>query len=395
MSQSIPLDQQLFPYFQPIIGIASGTIVGYEALARQRNAEGKVVSAGYLFHSHHISDEQKIAWDRSLRYQALEKFSQFPGNGYLALNISPSWIDSVDDPNKLPTLEMLNDFNLDKSRIIIELTETKGNLQKLAEIVNVYRRHGLQVAIDDFGSGYSQLDRVIAIRPDIIKLDMRLFKQASKKGGIASDVVHLLTRLAKRTGCRVVCEGIETDNEFSFALNSGTHMMQGYLFSPAIADFLPAETYKRHIESLRKKFLQRTLCNERKKNIVLTEIKQLVKHLQQALQTDFNLNELAALPFEENGILGFYICNNEGDQISSSFVFSQGKWFENHKEYGFNWSWRPYFYQILALEHPQACDEPIASDVYRDFDTDKLCKTLSIRIDEERILLVDTIAFMS
>lgn len=395
MSQSISLDLQLFPYFQPIIGIASGTIVGYEALARQHNAEGKIVSAGHLFHSHHISDEQKIIWDRALRYQALEKFSQFQGKGYLALNISPSWIASVDDPNKLPTLEMLNDFNLDKSRIIIELTETKGDLHKLAEIVKVYRRHGLQVAIDDFGSGYSQLDRVIAIHPDIIKLDMRLFKQASKKGGIASDVVHLLTRLAKRTGCRVVCEGVETDNEFFFALNSGSHMMQGFLFSPAIADFQPAETYKRHIGSLRKKFLQRSISSEQKKNTALSGIKQLVKRLQQALQTDFNLNELAALPFEENGILGFYICNNEGEQISSSFLFSQGKWFENHKEYGFNWSWRPYFYQMLSLDYEQACNEPIASDIYRDFNTEKLCKTLSIRIDEERILLVDTIAIMN
>lgn len=395
MSESTSLDLQLFPYFQPIIGIASGSIVGYEALARQYNSERKVVSAGYLFHSPQISDEQKIVWDRNLRYQALEKFSQFQGKGYLALNISPSWIASVDDPNKLPTLEMLNDFNLDKGRIIIEITETKGDLQKLAEIVKVYRHHGLQVAIDDFGSGYSQLDRVIAIRPDIIKLDMRLFKQTSKKGGIASDVVHLLTRLAKRTGCRVVCEGIETDNEFFFALSSGTHMMQGYLFSPAVADFLPAATYQRHVGSLRKKFLQRTLSNEQSKNTALTGIKLLVKQLQQALQTDFNLNELAALPFEENGILGFYICNNEGEQISSSFIFSQGKWFEDPKECGFNWSWRPYFYQILALEHTQACNEPIDSDIYRDFDTDRLCKTLSIRIDEKRILLVDTIAFMS
>jgi EAL domain-containing protein (putative c-di-GMP-specific phosphodiesterase class I) len=330
-----------------------------------------------------------------LRYQALEKFSQFAGKSYLAINISPSWIDSIDDPNKLPTLEMLNDFKLDKSRIIIELTETKGDLQKLTEIAKVYRSHGLKVAIDDFGSGYSQLDRVIAIRPDIIKLDMRLFKQASKKGGIASDVVHLLTRLAKRTGCQIVCEGVETDNEFFFALNCGTHMMQGFLFSPATADFQPVATYQRHVQSLRKKFLQRAVSNEQKNNIALANIKKLVKQLQQALQTDFNLNELAALPFEENGILGFYICNNEGEQISSSFVFSQGKWFENPKERGFNWSWRPYFYQLLALEQTHACDEPIASDTYRDFDTDKLCKTLSIRLDEKRILLVDTIALIS
>ena len=395
MSQSIPLDLQLFPYFQPIIGIASGTIVGYEALARQRSTEGKVISAGHLFHSHHISDEQKIALDRSLRYQALEKFSQFQGKGYLSLNISPSWIASVTDPKKLPTLEMLNDFDLDKSRIIIELTETQGDLNKLAEIVKIYRQHGLQVAIDDFGSGYSQLDRVIAIQPDIIKLDMGLFKQATRKGGIASDVVHLLTRLAKRIGCRVVCEGVETDDEFFYAINSGTHMMQGYLFSPAVADFLPAETYSRHIGSLRKKFLQRTLTTEQKKNAALVEIKQLVKHLQQALQTDFNLNELAALPFEKNGILGFYLCNNEGEQISSSFLFSQGKWSENYKERGFNWSWRPYFYQILALEYTQACDEPITSDAYRDFESDRLCKTFSIRIDEERVLLVDTVALIS
>lgn len=395
MSHSISLDLQLFPHFQPIIGIASGTIIGYEALARQSNPEGKIVSAGHLFHSQHISDEQKIVWDRSLRYQALQKFSQIQGAGYLALNISPSWIESVDNPDKLPTLEMLTELNLDKNRIIIELTETKGDLRKLAEVVKIYRRHGLQVAIDDFGSGYSQLDRVIAIRPDIIKLDMRLFKQASKNGGISSDVVHLLTRFAKRTGCRVVCEGVETDNEFFFALESGAHMMQGNLFSQAIADFLPSETYKRRIASLRKKFLQRTVALEQKKNAALIEIKHLVKQLQQALQTDFNLNELAALPFEANGILGFYICNNEGEQISSSFVFSEGRWFENHKEYGFNWSWRPYFYQILALSYEEACDAPIASDVYRDFDSDKLCKTLSIRIDEERILLVDIVALIS
>jgi EAL domain-containing protein (putative c-di-GMP-specific phosphodiesterase class I) len=100
----------------------------------------------------------------------------------------------------------------------------------------MYRKEGLRVAVDDFGAGFSQLERVIAIQPDIIKLDMRLFQNAAR-GGVETDVVHLLTRLAKRTGCRIVCEGVETDEDFLFGLNCGAQYMQGYLFSPATANF--------------------------------------------------------------------------------------------------------------------------------------------------------------
>jgi EAL domain-containing protein (putative c-di-GMP-specific phosphodiesterase class I) len=379
---------KLVPFFQPIIGVASGSIVGYEALARYFDANGQPVSAGHLFFDPAITDQQKITWDRQLRQQALQKFSQLQSNCYLSLNISAAWLKYVEDVNELPTLKMLQEMKIDKRRIVIEISDAKGDLDKLAEIVKVYRRHGLKVAVDDFGAGYSQLERVIAIRPDIIKLDMQLFKLASK-GGVASDVVNLVTRLAKRTASRVICEGVETDAEFFFGLNCGAQLMQGFLFSPAVPEFVESLSYQRHIHSLRKKFLQRILPQEQKNYQKLIEIKQLVKQLQQALRTDFNLNHLMTLPFEASGILRFYICNNEGQQLSASFVFAKGKWFEDPKQIGFNWSWRPYFYQILALEPQQACSEPMSSESYRDFSTDKLCKTLSIRIDEMRILLVD------
>jgi len=388
MTLSTTPDPAIFPYFQPIISVASGIIEGYEALARSYDLQGRVVSAGGVFFDPQISDEQKIEWDRRLRYQALQKFSQLKTNCYLTLNISAAWLKYVEDMSQLPTLKMLHEMNIDKRRIVIEITEEKGDLDHLAELVKVYRQHGLKVAIDDFGAGYSQLERVIAIQPDIIKLDMQLFKQANK-GGVARDVVQLVTRLAKRSGSHVVCEGVETTAEFFFALQAGIPLMQGFLFSPAMAEFSPPTTHQRHIDSLRNKFLHKTLPNERKNNSKLATIKQLVKQLQQALQTDFNLNQLAALPFEISGILRFYICNNQGQQLSASFVFSQKKWFEDARQMGFNWSWRPYFYQILALDSPLACHEPIASESYRDFNTDKLCKTFSIRIDEMRILLVD------
>lgn len=384
-------EKKLFPYFQPIIGAASGAIIGYEALARQHDANGRVISAGALFSSPDIAAEQLIAWDRMVRRQALEQFSRSNFNGYLTINISAAWIDLLADFNSLPTLLMLDQFNIDRSRIIIEITESKGDLDKLVEIAGVYRQHGLKIAIDDFGAGFSQLERVMAIQPDIIKLDMQLFQSAAK-GGIASDIVHLISRLAKRTGCRIVCEGVETDDDFHFGLNCGAQYMQGYLFSPATAEFKEPLHYQQQISSLRKTFLTKTLAKEEQKIQFIANIKGLIELLKKALESDFNLNKLSAHPFEQSGVLRFYLCNNEGDQISSNFNFTDTKWFEDSKQLGFNWAWRPYFYQLLALESAQDSYRLVTSERYRDFNTDILCKTLSLRLDDERILLIDIAA---
>ncbi|MBL1262821.1 EAL domain-containing protein [Methylomicrobium sp. RS1] len=394
MSDSISskaIEKILFPYFQPIICTASGSIVGYEVLARQYDENGHVISAGGLFNSPFITDSQLILWDRMLRRQALKHFDESNFQGYLAINISASWINYIDDFTALPTLQMLQELNIDKSRVIIEITESKVELEKLIGVVKEYRKHGLKVAIDDFGAGYSQLERVIAIRPDMIKLDMELFKQALK-GGIEHDVVHLITDLCKRTGCRLVCEGVESEEEFFYALDCGAHFIQGYLFSKAEAEFKNPDHYHGQFGLLRKKFLQRTLHKETRKLTFFEQIKRSVELLRVALTTDFNLGELATTPFELSGVLRFYLCDAEGNQISPNFNFGEGKWHEEPTEAEFNWSWRSYFYQLLALEHVQNSHRIVASERYRDFSTGLLCKTLSLRLDEQRILLVDIIA---
>ncbi|HEY8098545.1 MAG TPA: EAL-associated domain-containing protein, partial [Methylobacter sp.] len=236
-----------------------------------------------------------------------------------------------------------------------------------------------------------QLERVMAIQPDIIKLDMQLFQNATR-GGIASDVVHLISRLAKRTGCRIVCEGVETVEDFHFGLSCGAQYMQGYLFSPATAEFKEPRHYQQQISSLRKTFLKKTLVKEAHKIQFIANIKGLIELLKKALETDFSLNKLPAQPFEKSGVLRFYLCNNEGDQISANFNFAGGKWFEDAAQLGFNWAWRPYLYQLLALESAKDSYRVVTSERYRDFNTDILCKTLSLRLDDERILLIDIAA---
>lgn len=384
-------DKTLFPYFQPIVCAANGNIVGYEALARQYDANGRVISAGGLFSNPDIAHSQLIEWDRKVRRQALQQFSKINGSSYLTINISATWLSYVSDFNELPTLQMIDEFGIDRSRIVIEITESEGNIDEIVNTVDIYRKNGIKVAIDDFGSGFSQLERVMAIQPDIIKLDMKLFQNAAK-GGIASDVVHMLTRLARRTGCRIVCEGVETAEEFFFGLNCGAQYMQGYLFSPAVAEFQNSTHYQKEIYALRKQFLQTTIGRERGKIQLIHVIKNMVEYLKDALHKDFKLEQLPTDIFHDCDVLRFYICNNEGDQISPNYNFIDDKWSLDDEKLGFNWSWRAYFYQLRALEVTSECYRIVSSDHYRDYNSDLLCKTLSLRLDEERILLVDIAA---
>lgn len=381
---------QLFPYFQPIISIANGKIIAYEALARQRDKNNKVISAGGLFASPKLEAKQRIDLDRQVRWMALQKFSELDGDSFLTLNISAAWIDNIRHLNALPTLKMLDELSIDRQRIILEISEAHADIHKLREIVKRYRNQGLRVALDDFGSGASQLERVLAIHPDIIKIDMQLFKKASK-GGIAGDVVHMLTRLGKRTGCQIICEGVETEAEFLFGLNCGAQLIQGQLFSPAEAEFKPSNSYEQHIASLRSKFFKNTLSKVQKNILGINITKELIYKLKDALQVDFNLNELAKWNFSYSNILRFYLCDNNGQQISPNFNFTENNWFSDPRKIGFNWSWRPYFFQLIALENCGDYGRIVTSERYLDYDTGLLCKTLALRLDNERILLTDII----
>lgn len=382
---------KLLPYFQPIVSVANGKIIGYETLARQLNAQNKIVSAGSLFSSPELDAKLRTELDRQVRWEALQKFAELDNNTYLAINISASWIDNLKHLNALPTIKMLDDLKIDRQRIILEITEDHANTNKLKEIVKRYRKQGLRVALDDFGAGSSQLQRVMAIQPDIIKIDMRLFKHASK-GGIAGEVVNLMTRLGKRTGCQIICEGVETDEEFLFGLSCGAQYMQGNLFSKAHPDFKPPNIYEQHITSLRNKFLKNTLAKIQNKVESINVTKELIYRLAEALQGDFNLNELASWNFSQSGLIRFYLCDNKGYQLSADFNFAEDKWYTDPRKIGYNWSWRPYFFQLLALEVTGDRNRIVTSERYRDFGSDLLCKTLALRLDSDRILLVDIIA---
>jgi len=376
-----------FPHYQPLIYLPNRRIAGYEMLARRRDDKGHVVSAGAMFGDLSLPAEYRIEVDRHLRRQGFARFSHDAGAGFITVNISPDWINRLGDKIASPTLCMIDEAGLDPRRVIIEITETAGELDRLQRLVRQYHAGGLRVAIDDFGAGNSQIDRIIALAPDMIKLDMRLFKMAAQ-GGLSADVLLGMMAIAERAGCEVVCEGVESIEEFCFGIECGAHYMQGFLFAPGLQAPLAADHFTPQVDALIQQYFGRK-CERLSHTIDHSRaLKHAVLGLQRELQGNSAPETITRAPLRTLGIMRFFICDTNGRQLSPNYEVGRDSISLDHRYVGYNWSWRPYFPTLTAMK-ARADFDLVASTTYRDASTSLLCKTFGLFLDEKRVLLVD------
>lgn len=117
-------------------------------------------------------------------------------------------------------------------RIVLEMTEhaVVDDYDRLAAVLTPLRAQGLQVAVDDAGAGYASLRHVLAVQPDLIKIDMALTRGCD--GDLARrTLLTALADFAEATSCRLVAEGVETEGELRAVASCGVHLAQGYFLA--------------------------------------------------------------------------------------------------------------------------------------------------------------------
>lgn len=379
------LDGQPIAVFQPFIDTATGRIAGVEALARVKDTNGELRSAGPLFSDPKVSSSALRRLDREIRGQALAQFSQAPADWFLSLNISPRWITRLRAEQPLPSLKQLHISAIAAARVVFEITELSGTSSRLEKAVVQYRKAGARIAIDDFGAGYSQLDRVLALQPDILKLDMQLFQEAAR-GGPSSEVVRALAKMAEKTGCWIIAEGVETEAQLYFALECGARYVQGFLFAKPSPVFYQSEAFVAHFAQLRDRYVAQKLTER------LAQIDQR-KHMQALL------NNLATWPFDKPPpllpstdrfpwLIRIYQCDANGTQVTANYQRHANTWLEDSRYLGHNWSWRPYFHQLIS--EGREAERMICSGTYRDATSNLYCLTAGQFINGgQQLLLMD------
>lgn len=392
------LDSELIvTHFQPLLSFKRKQIIGFEALSRGINPGDKsLIPPGTL-----IEEAEKygliLELDRLFRRKAIEAFSgyyQKNRNSVLSINLDSNAIkEGLGSRNLIKTVEK---FRIEPSSIIIEILESEvDDINILERFVEEYRNMGFMIALDDFGSGYSNWDRIVKLRPDLIKLDRSIIS------GIDSDfyrqeVARSIIKLSHNTGSIVIAEGIETEEEALKILELNADMLQGFLMGiPSPLNEIETDIISERMNSISAEYI-----SERNFRIK-SEEKEISRYtaIVEKIAADLSGGE-RYLPEETlkdelrkyDSIECAYVLDDAGIQRSETVINSNMKKTGRSRifqpdEPGSDQSNKDYFYSLFN-GHDRYISEPYISTA-----TGSLCITISRRYmdpeGKQRILCVD------
>lgn len=215
-------------FYQPQYDTACGCVSSLEVLIRHRSHQGVVTPPTFLTHFAQLGLTAEL--DLWVIKQALIEVSPLAHNQRfkVSINVSP---DTVLIPGFAQTvMNMIESSALDFHQVELEITEelliqdettTWNVLQQLRSV-------GIQIALDDFGSGYSSIGYLHKFDFDKVKIDRSLLLNLTQKNG--REMFRLTSELVRTMGAAIVVEGVESEDQLAFVNLQNIHLVQGYLF---------------------------------------------------------------------------------------------------------------------------------------------------------------------
>lgn len=217
--------------FQPVVMLATGEPIGFEALARFPDEGHRPAGAWFLDAERAgLRGELEIAAIRA----AVAARAVLPRGKFVAFNLSPRTATEQD------LREVLASVSLDEVVLDVNEDTAVDEYEKYGHAIEDLRQEGVRVALDDTGVGFVSLRYVIDVRPDLIKIGMDICRNIDAlvpNQALASAICAF----AERMGARTVAEGVETSAELEQLLRLGVEAGQGYLFGRP----QPAESFVR------------------------------------------------------------------------------------------------------------------------------------------------------
>src|SRR5579864_9123682 len=223
---------EVVPFFQPKVRLADGTVTGAEALARWLHPQRGIV-APYAF----IGPLEENGLIDNLTWMMLEKSANlcrdWTASGLdvtVSVNLT---LASLNDPGLADHItEIVQGQRLDPRRMILEVTESTAmtDVGRALENLARLRMKGFGLSIDDYGTGYSSMQRLTRIPFTELKIDQNFVKNAATQD-VSRAVVESSLEMAKKLGISAVAEGVENRRDFDLVRSLGCDLVQGYYVS--------------------------------------------------------------------------------------------------------------------------------------------------------------------
>ncbi|MGC8626450.1 MAG: putative bifunctional diguanylate cyclase/phosphodiesterase [Acidimicrobiales bacterium] len=230
---------QFVVYFQPIVSLPEGRLLGAEALVRWQHPERGLVGPDDFIP---VAEESGLIIElgQFVLTMATSEAASWPVGTKVSVNASAR---ELDQPSYAAQVErLLATTGLRPANLVIEVTETRlaGSQTILANLARLHEA-GVGIALDDFGTGYSSLSRFLWLPVDFVKID-RSFVSAIGPKMTAAPVIAAVCALAKATGRIAIAEGVEEEHQAAVLVAHGCTQAQGFLYGrpgPASHLFVP------------------------------------------------------------------------------------------------------------------------------------------------------------
>lgn len=222
-------NQNLTALMQPIVDLNHRNIHGYESLIR--GPSDSPYHNPIMLFDIAIRSGKLLELDLLCRDIGINSFQEQRLSGKLFLNATPISLLEPKHRSGL-TLEILERAGIHPKNVVIEMTEQypMDNFSAMRSAIEHYKSMGFEIAIDDLGTGYSGLQRWSELRPDYVKID-RHFIQGIHEDKTKQSFVRSINDIARGLDCKVIAEGIETQDEYRTVFNMGIKLGQGYYFA--------------------------------------------------------------------------------------------------------------------------------------------------------------------
>ena len=214
--EAVLATQAFVPVFQPVVDLATGATVGHEALTRfddgtrpdRRFADADAVGLG-------------LELEQACLTAAMAAAPRLPGDGWLSVNVSPALL--------LERSRLGRCLEQQTRSTVLEVTEHVA-IENYAAMRDAVSSIGAEVriAVDDAGAGFASFRHILELRPDYVKLDIGLVRDIDTDD-VRQALVAGIVYFAKKSGCRLIAEGIETESERDQLRSLGVDLGQGYL----------------------------------------------------------------------------------------------------------------------------------------------------------------------
>jgi len=229
---------RIISHFQPIVDNRTRKIEKYESLVRLIDKSNNIISP---YHFLDVAKEGK--YYHEITSIVLRNSFRALFNTDVNISINLSALDIEDERTRKEFYTLLEKYKTETHRITIELVEDEEirDEKKTQEFLKKLKKHGIKLAIDDFGKGESNFTRIQTYQPDYIKIDGSLIRNI-EHDQFSKDLVETIVFFAKKQNIKTIAEFVENENIYNILKELGVDYSQGYYFAKAgaIEEFIPS-----------------------------------------------------------------------------------------------------------------------------------------------------------